>query len=289
MLRTAQVVFMPYNYLVDFQRRKALEEGDASFSIRDAIIVFDEAHNIESVAMEAASFQISARHLERCAFDLQSCIDKSGTSMSRQLYDDFVRLKRFVLNFERILDVPSEVCENGDYIFKIFERLQVTTLNYVSFIHSLERIIDYLGLKEDFEMVSDPNSYTPLESLKSAILVAFSSRREIQHFGTHLFQSQPHEKNGVLDFWCFSPSIAFKEIAQQAKSIILTSGTLSPLQTLEQEMSISFQVKLENPHVVESSQILCQILTKGPGGTSLNSAFKNRDSNSVSPMLHSVS
>ena len=51
---TADVVLMPYNYLIDAKTRE-------SFQIRfeNSIIILDEAHNIERVSEEAASFDLN--------------------------------------------------------------------------------------------------------------------------------------------------------------------------------------------------------------------------------------
>ncbi|KAG1696126.1 Regulator of telomere elongation helicase 1 [Nymphon striatum] len=67
-------------------------------------------------------------------------------------------------------------------------------------------------------------------------------------------------------------------VHQEVRSIILTSGTLTPLDTFAQELGISFPVQLENPHVVESNQIWSGVVHSGPDRVTLNSTFKNRNS-----------
>ena len=39
--------------------------------------------------------------------------------------------------------------------------------------------------------------------------------------------------------WCLNPAIAFHSIAEEARSIILTSGTLSPLESFASEVRLS--------------------------------------------------
>lgn len=65
-------------------------------------------------------------------------------------------------------------------------------------------------------------------------------------------------------------------VQQQVRSIILTSGTLTPVNSFAEELGISFPVKLENPHVVESHQIWSGVVHAGPDRIALNSVFKNR-------------
>lgn len=82
----------------------------------------------------------------------------------------------------------------------------------------------------------------------------------------------------VLGFWCFNAGIGFREIQKlNPKSIILTSGTLSPLTSFQQELQVDFKWKLENPHVISPEQVSISILSKGVNGNSFNFKFGNRE------------
>lgn len=59
-------------------------------------------------------------------------------------------------------------------------------------------------------------------------------------------------------------------------SLLLTSGTLSPLAALRLELEVDFPVVLENEHVIDADQLYLGLIAKGPSGLNLNSAFKNR-------------
>jgi Fanconi anemia group J protein len=47
----------------------------------------------------------------------------------------------------------------------------------------------------------------------------------------------------------------FSEISQESRSVILTSGTLSPMSTFSSELGCKFPIQLEANHVVGSSQV----------------------------------
>lgn len=55
MATTAEIVFMPYNYLVDVKTR-----GGLGIAWHNAVLIFDEAHNVEGVCADAASFDLTA-------------------------------------------------------------------------------------------------------------------------------------------------------------------------------------------------------------------------------------
>ena len=61
---------------------------------------------------------------------------------------------------------------------------------------------------------------------------------------------------------CMDPSIVFKSISNISHSIIISSGTLSPLDQLEEELNVKFDVKLSTRHIIDSSQVLPLIIDK---------------------------
>ncbi len=63
-------------------------------------------------------------------------------------------------------------------------------------------------------------------------------------------------KNGVEDkkfeVICFNASYAFEDLLKKKiRSIILTSGTLSPLEVFAKEIGVDFKYKLVNSHVID--------------------------------------
>lgn len=59
-------------------------------------------------------------------------------------------------------------------------------------------------------------------------------------------------------------------------SIILTSGTLSPLNSLPLELEVEFNKPLSCPHIMSKEQVNGCILTAGPNKVKLNFSFENR-------------
>lgn len=60
----------------------------------------------------------------------------------------------------------------------------------------------------------------------------------------------------TLSYWCFSPGVSMRQLAaMHVRSVLLTSGTLSPLDSFAHELQLPFRISLENPHVVDPSQV----------------------------------
>jgi regulator of telomere elongation helicase 1 len=66
----ADVIFMPYNYLIDDKIRENFQ-----ISFENCIMIFDEAHNITSTCEDAASFVIETKVLEQSITELHELED----------------------------------------------------------------------------------------------------------------------------------------------------------------------------------------------------------------------
>lgn len=58
-----------------------------------------------------------------------------------------------------------------------------------------------------------------------------------------------------FSLWCLDPACIFHEIGRSSRSVIVTSGTLSPMTSFESELGIPFNAVLEGAHVVPSRQV----------------------------------
>lgn len=53
---------------------------------------------------------------------------------------------------------------------------------------------------------------------------------------------------------CFSFSQAFSDL-NEVRTIVLTSGTLSPMDSFSSELGVKFSIQLEANHVIRNSQV----------------------------------
>ena len=57
-----------------------------------------------------------------------------------------------------------------------------------------------------------------------------------------------------LNFWCMNPAVAFYDVSQMARSVLITSGTLAPLDSFATELGCLFAARdmLEAKHVINT-------------------------------------
>ncbi|XP_077192063.1 regulator of telomere elongation helicase 1 isoform X2 [Paroedura picta] len=313
----ADIIFMPYNYLLDPKSRKA-----HNLDLRGTVVILDEAHNVERLCEELASFDLTpydlasaidavnvvlekqAKEVQQSEINSEFSADYDRTGLNMQL-EDIAKIKRILLELESAIDAvelpPSGkgVTKDGGYIFDLFAKAQITFQTQNSLLEALEQILQYLagcpgifintaGLHKFADIIQmvfnvapegTPN-FSPGCSVSKHYKVHIhpDTGSQKKKPRTDLWNSPAAKKQGkVLSFWCFSPGYSMHELVRQGvRTIILTSGTLSPVSSFSLEMRIPFPVCLENPHVIDRHQIWVGIIPKGPDGCLLSSTYEKR-------------
>ncbi|RWW72116.1 hypothetical protein BHE74_00020096 [Ensete ventricosum] len=69
--KVVDILFAPYNYLIDPGNRRSL----SGIQWNNAVFIFDEAHNLESICADAASFDLPSGYLTACISEAKQCVD----------------------------------------------------------------------------------------------------------------------------------------------------------------------------------------------------------------------
>uniref|UniRef100_A0A0P4VV61 DNA 5'-3' helicase n=1 Tax=Scylla olivacea TaxID=85551 RepID=A0A0P4VV61_SCYOL len=81
-----------------------------------------------------------------------------------------------------------------------------------------------------------------------------------------------------IKFWCLNPAVVFSPLSNITHSIILTSGTLSPITSFQSELGVSFKIQLEANHVIDQNQVFVGTVGHGPRGKPLQATFQHTES-----------
>ncbi|KAF9914010.1 Fanconi anemia group J protein [Lobosporangium transversale] len=95
---------------------------------------------------------------------------------------------------------------------------------------------------------------------------------------TSLLKGKIAAKIRELKFWCMNPGLIFQPISSKVRSIILTSGTLSPMDTFASELQTSFKIQLEAGHIIQKSQVWAGALPLGPNGVKMDGTYRSASS-----------
>ncbi|KAK8956244.1 hypothetical protein KSP40_PGU015290 [Platanthera guangdongensis] len=282
----AQLVFCPYSYIINPIVRRAMD-----VDIKGCIVILDEAHNIEDMAREGGSVDIEEEVLHELQAELgQLCMNDNHAGTYRPLYEvvqgivGWINLRKDNLQkseFEHYLSYWT-----GE---KANQELQQTGISQQCFPVLQECAIKAIKAASDAapgEMHLTGVSLITLEGLFSSLSYFFSQNE--CHANDYQLALQRYVKRDgsnaasgwtiSLSLWCLNPAVVFKDIAGLSLSVILTSGTLSPMGSFSSELGVRFDTCMEAPHVINTeSQLWAAVVSSGAGNIPLNASYKTAD------------
>eukprot|EP00041_Stephanoeca_diplocostata_P028303 m.798483 g.798483 ORF g.798483 m.798483 type:complete len:1269 (+) comp23350_c0_seq2:179-3985(+) len=335
LLQGADIVFCPYNYLVDPIIRQHM-----GIDCTGQVIVIDEAHNIEDACRESASLSIAVEDLGMTVSELQralaggnacdgaltalhavseslhswvaSVLDTANCTTISEGSTDDGRSRRHAGSFDSVSKVLT-----GRQAALVFETFGITKVTVAPLRGHLEAVV---AQQQDSEQAANeaavqtrgrgPRNH-PAKTRRATVdtdVAVLLSQKSILLLGNlfltlefMLGDSEDHlsdykvvveEKPAMvardgatvrsmvptLCFWCFNSAIAFDAMAKHARSVVLTSGTLSPLNTFSSELGAQFHHKVEANHVIDASQVWVGTLSTGMSNRKLEVTYANTDS-----------
>ena len=327
-LRTdADLIFMPYNYVLDFKLRQI-----NSVDLKNAIVLLDEAHNVEKTCEEAASFEVSTYDLASAQADCDEChkileeknaamsgFDEGSSTESAITLEDTMKLKDIFNKIEKVVMEPvlssenPKMVANSEFLFNALSKHNIDASSVKSIIDAIDQCNALLASQTNIGLRrktfalpkiseilktlfcrSDQPSDLNFETGRFYKVVIREEKIKAKHRNQmDIWNQKPKDdKNSVsrtLNYWCFHAGVSMKEIMKQGtRSLILTSGTLSPIESFTSELDIPFPVTLQNPHVISSNQIWAGVITKGPDGVELNSSYHKRSTSEYQKSLGSL-
>lgn len=299
--KSVDILFAPYNYLIDPGNRRSL----TGIPWDNAVLIFDEAHNLESICADAASFDLLPTNLTSCVAEAQECIQlcsvkrSIGNSADKQFDpENYAILKALLMTLEKkISELVIESKElgytkPGNYIYEFLSELNITSetsKKLIETIDSASLLLEEGKSAETGAGVKAKATVCRLETIRDILDIIFrgGGQNHAKYYRFHVNEYKQTSGDALkvlgkasrtLSWWCFNPGLAMEEFLKLGvRSIILTSGTLSPLDSLAMELNLEFPVRLENPHVISPDQIWAGVVPVGPSGHPLNSSYRTRE------------
>jgi regulator of telomere elongation helicase 1 len=300
----ADLVLLPYNYLLDATMRSKI-----SINWHNAVVIFDEAHNVERIASDAASFSLSSTEIASCIEEMQSVIrhlrenapkanesaSSSSSSSSKEkprdpwdpgsrspsLHTSMSVLKALFAMEHHLDTVPLSMCNvgnapacilPGNWMKSMLEASGFQTALASTYINEIHNCISFLEEEAQATLFSGNESGITLSSSESKLHGLLRCLQRVfryshaerpsneQDYKVFICEkmreistgvTKQYVKTRVLNYWAFSPGIAMEDLKMLGvRSIILTSGTLSPMNSFADDMKLPFPIQLQNDHVI---------------------------------------
>lgn len=278
----AELILVPYNYLFDKDARTStLSEVPWD----NAVIIFDEAHNLESFASDSASFDLSSTDIAGCIAEVQKAVNYLQAMPDVNLkLDNMLKMKFIFLQLEKhLLELGSQTAYRGEFLMEFFRQGGITHANHVLLIEEVRKVNDFImDMRGTGAVRGSPRLEHFVSCLKRVYGHSMESRclAKAAFYRAHVSPKDIKTGARVISYWCFAPALAMEELASlNVRSILVTSGTLSPLASYALELGIPFQHRLENPHIIQNDQIHVRVIGKGVSGKDLTSSYDRRQDN----------
>uniref|UniRef100_A0A8C4WG16 DNA 5'-3' helicase n=1 Tax=Gopherus evgoodei TaxID=1825980 RepID=A0A8C4WG16_9SAUR len=287
----ADIVFCPYNYLLDPQIRESME-----INLKEQVVILDEAHNIEDCARESASYSVTETQLRFAREELDIMVVNNIRrkdhdplravcySLTNWLQESSGQLKE--RGYETSCKVWSgkemlAILHNGNNKFCLLQKHFAAVLEKeekVSNLHEGDVLIEV--------PIVSPATQIVLKGLFMVLLYLFKdNNRFADDYRVALQQTyvwtneNSRQKTAVhtLNFWCLNPAVAFSDLNGNVRTIVLTSGTLSPMDSFSSELGVKFTIQLEANHVIHNSQVWVGTIGAGPKGQKLHATFQHTE------------
>lgn len=77
-----------------------------------------------------------------------------------------------------------------------------------------------------------------------------------------------------VNVFCLNAAVCFRDISNKARSVIVTSGTLSPIASFAGELGTTFAISKSLPHVIDvRKQLFVSVVGEGPGREPFDATF----------------
>ena len=215
---------------------------------------------------------------------------------------EIAELKRALLDFEKAFEAVSLSADTNSglvkplpYLTEIFNQGNIGDNEWGRLSQTLENLTRESDKDESAAL--QPHSALAVQKFFDLLGVAFNDakkdshtffrvymrvedvRKKIRGEGWNTETSLSTKVSRILSVWCLSPGFTMKNIVNSGvHSLIITSGTLSPIEPLLKELMVPFKVQLFNPHIIKSSQVWVGVVGKGPDNVEWTSQYKNRES-----------
>ncbi|KAK4535005.1 hypothetical protein CDCA_CDCA03G1030 [Cyanidium caldarium] len=336
----ADIVFCPYSYLIDPLVRRHMD-----IELSGALIIIDEAHNVEETCLAAASSEVTRQRLEAVERDVQAFLEACAESFAHtqtradnRLPWEYVcavrRWHTWLQGFLEWFTVSSEesgfhgaarggggsstsstsnvrVWQGGALLHQLEKGLlqRRSCSEWLSDLQLLQRLVDELhdaSIAAGGGHAASPTDQgggnrirlgerehaLVLRAVTELIRVAerpftvaelvyrsADAHAQLVHAGDYRLVLRP-EQCSAASTWCWSllclnPAVAFAPLKAQARSVILTSGTLAPLEALASELNTEFAHRVECGHVIDAGrQVYACVIGTAPDGTPLRGNYR---------------
>nr|VDD08616.1 unnamed protein product [Brassica rapa] len=314
MVQFANVIVYSYQYLLDPKVAGIISKELQ----KESVIVFDEAHNIDNVCIEALSVSVRRVTLEGANRNLNKIrqeIDRFKATDAGRLRAEYNRLieglalrgdlsgtDQWLANPALPNDILKEAVpgniRRAEHFVHVLRRLlqylegRLDTENVekespVSFVSSLnsQAGIEQKTLKFCYDRlhslmmtleITDTDEFLPIQTVCDFATLVGTYARGFSIIIEPYDERMPHIPDPILQLSCHDASLAIKPVFDRFQSVVITSGTLSPIDLYPRLLSFNPVVSRSFKMSMTRDCICPMVLTRGSDQLPVSTKFDMR-------------
>ncbi|CAH0399586.1 unnamed protein product [Chilo suppressalis] len=311
----AEIIVYSYHYLLD----PKIAEVVSKELNKEAVVVFDEAHNIDNVCIDSLSVKVTRRTIDKSTQALQH-LEKSVAQIreadAARLTEEYERLVAGLRDAAAARDADALLANPVLPDQVLDEVVPGNIRNAEHFLCFLKRFIEYLKTRLRIQHVVQESPAGFLKDVSSRVCIErkplrfcatrlssllrtleipdpsnLSSLTLVTHLATLVAtytkgftiiiepfdDKTPTVSNPILHFSCMDSSIAMRPVFARFQSVIITSGTLSPLDMYPKILDFNPVVMSSFTMTLARPCILPMIVSKGSDQVAISSKYESRE------------
>ncbi|KDN43310.1 DNA repair helicase [Tilletiaria anomala UBC 951] len=321
MIPFADILIWSFHYVLD----PKIAEQVAKDISKDAIVVFDEAHNIDNVCIEALSIDLTRPMLDAAYRNINSLADKveevkqSDADKLQKEYEKLVNglqneqgedrdeAENFMANPVLPQDLLQEAVPGN---IRRAEHFVAFLKRFVEYLKTRMRVLHVVAetppsflqhLKETTFIERKPLRFCAdrlrmlVSTLELTRLDEYSALSKVASFATlvatydkgFLLILEPFETdnatvpNPIFHLTCLDASLAIAPVFERFSSVIITSGTISPLDMYPKMLKFDTVVQESYTMTLTRQCFLPLVITRGSDQVAISSRFEVRNDPAV--------
>ncbi|KAL5529015.1 RAD15 [Sanghuangporus baumii] len=319
MMAFVDVIIYSFHYLLD---PKVAEQVSKDIS-KDAIVVFDEAHNIDNVCLESLSIDLTRPMLDsasRSVIKLGEKVEEIKINDASRLQDEYAKLVEGLQEADEARQedmimanpvlpddllkeaVPGNI-RKAEHFVAFLKRLVEYLKTRMRVLHVVaETPLSFLQHLKDITFIERRPLRFCAERLQSLVrtleltnLDEYASLQKVANFATlvatyekgFLLILEPFETdnatvpNPIFHFTCLDPSLAIAPVFERFSSVVITSGTISPLDMYPKMLQFTPVVQETYAMTLTRNSFLPLVITRGSDQVAISSRFEVRNDPAV--------
>ncbi|KAL8909198.1 MAG: hypothetical protein Q9207_000372 [Kuettlingeria erythrocarpa] len=283
-IRPSEIVTLPYQLLLLKSAREAL-----GISLKGHIVVIDEAHNLMDAISSMHSITVSQSQLHRCQSQLRIYLQKFRNKLrgkNRVYVTQIVRLIDSVIQCVAKMASANHSKESLVGVSDLMSGKGVDQINLYKLVRylndsKLARKVDGYSefAAENGREVSDSGTTsTPvLTHVQGFLGTLMNPAAEGRFF------LERDESNAVgLRYLLLDPTFHFKEVVEEARTVILAGGTMSPMDDYAKHLFAYVPAERLKTwscgHIIPKENLFVRGVSRSSNGTELDFSFTKRES-----------